>query len=381
MYQCSDAFHAAVANGNEQMAMLIFDDCLFTDKDINVTEGIRFQDHFNTDEDLSIGQANSNEISFSLFNDDRLLNDYTFGDFLATVGVVLGESTYIMTGNCSIETANATWVGRNNSPRLTRNGSAVNVQPAFAVKSLMGYNGKVWAFGGDGQYAIYTDAGVNVTGQYDVNAFMRNKSTEWSGKGMYYNKDTRKLYIRQSGRQTEYEFVPFGWFTAERPKAPDVIEIHLTCYDFMQKLDADMPSDADAGITYPITFLGLMQKIAQYAGVQCSGAAFINSTATLNKRPDEFDSSTMRDVIKWIAEAAGSNARFNRDGVLEMTWLRNTTQSYAENAYMEFNPAWYETKKISKLWNRDTQTSSDKTVGDGDEGYLIQDNPLLRGVV
>ena len=67
MYSASEAFHNAVANGAHQMALLIFDDAVFTNDDINVTAGIEFNDYFNTEEDLAIGQALSNEISFSIF--------------------------------------------------------------------------------------------------------------------------------------------------------------------------------------------------------------------------------------------------------------------------------------------------------------------------
>ena len=79
MYACSEAFHEAVRNGNDQKALLIFSDCVFTDDDISVETGIEFHDYFNMEEDLSIGQTTSNEVSYSLFNDDRLLNDYLFG--------------------------------------------------------------------------------------------------------------------------------------------------------------------------------------------------------------------------------------------------------------------------------------------------------------
>ena len=188
------------------------------------------------------------------------------------------------------------------------------------------------------------------------------------------------LIIQQAGRWKKYEFVPLGRFTAERPKAPDVIQIDLTCYDLMQKFDVDMPSDAALWLSYPLPLKTLFEYMCWYVGVDYVSSDFINSTATIDSRPADFDSVTMREVIKWIAEAAGSNARFNRDGKLELAWLRQTGRSYNANAYREFNPYWYETKKVTKLYNRSTQDAEDKTVGDGNEAYLIQDNPLLRGV-
>ena len=381
MYPASADFHRAVANGNEQKALLIFSDCVFDDDDISVENGIEFNDYFNTEEDLSIGQATSNEISFSLFNDDRLLNDYEFGDFLATLGVLIGTDSYYPLGNVMMQTNMARYVGNIAYPFITRNGTALQVQPSFPIASLLGYNGNVFCFSNDGRYVVYNDAtGANITAQWQMNDFMKQKSIRWAGKGIYYNKDSRILFVYDEGERRRYEFVPLGWFTAERPKAPDVIMIDLTCYDFMQKFEKDMPSDAELHISWPCTIGNLYAAICAYAGVTPKDTAFINSTAVIQKRPDDFDTATMRDVIKWIAEAAGSNARFDRDGYLVLDWLRVTNQSYEATGYREFNPYWYETKKVSMLCSRDTQDVADRTVGDGDEAYLIQDNPLLRGV-
>ena len=380
MYNCSNAFHEAVKNGNEQKALLIFSDCVFTDADISVENGIEFHDYFNTEEDLSIGQATSNEISFSLFNDDRLLNNYEFGDFLATLGVHVGTDAYQQYGQVMLTTQYATYIGNDSYPFITRNGMAL-VQPSFAVRSILAYDGKVWCFDGQGHFAVYQDNnGSNITGQNSLNAFMKNKTKQWNGKGIFYNKASRILFIYEGGDRKRYEFVPLGWFTAERPKAPDVIQIDLTCYDFMQKFDDDMPSRSDLNLTYPTTIKNMLDKLCAYVGVSHNASSFINSTATISKEPDDFENVTMREVLKWIAEAAGSNARFNRDGVLELAWLKSTSQSYAATNYSEFNPYWYQTKKVTKLYNRDTQEAKENTYGSGDEAYLIQDNPLLKGV-
>ena len=154
MYNCSNAFHEAVKNGNEQKALLIFSDCVFTDEDISVEDGIELHDYFNTEEDLSIGQATSNEISFSLFNDDRLLNNYEFGDFLATLGVHVGTDAYQQYGQVMLTTQYATYIGNDSYPFITRNGMAL-VQPSFAVRSILAYDGKVWCFDGQGHFAVF----------------------------------------------------------------------------------------------------------------------------------------------------------------------------------------------------------------------------------
>ena len=381
MYEASAAFHQAVAANRPQIAMLIFDDAVFTNPDINVENGIEFNDNFNTEDDLSIGQTNSNEITFTLFNDERLLNDYEFGDFLATIGVLVGTDTYRQYGTVTMTTTYASYVGRDSYPYLMRNNQAMNPQPGFVVKSLLGYDGKVWAFSDTGRYAVYDDlTGRNITGSNPLNRFMVHKSIAWSGKGMFYNKDSRILFIYEGGYRDRYEFVPLGYFNAERPDSPDQIEIELTCMDWMQRFEKDMPNDEDMGLTWPMTIGQLFVKLCESENVRYRTAEFINSDAEIAERPSDFDNCTKRQVIAWIAEAAGSNARFDRDGYLVFDWLRETSISYNEGDYETFRPNWYETKQITKLYNRNTRETDDIILGDGDNAYLIQDNPLLKGV-
>jgi hypothetical protein len=51
-----------------------------------------------------------------------------------------------------------------------------------------------------------------------------------------------------------------------------------------------------------------------------------------------------------------------------------------ESSYIEYAPFWYETTQVDKLYNRSSESGNDLTVGSGTAGYLIQDNPLLKGV-
>ena len=382
MYSASEAFHEAVANGAHQIALLIFDDAVFTNDDINVTAGIEFNDYFNTEEDLSIGQALSNEISFSIFNDHGLLNDYEFGDFTATIGAQIENDTVSAQGTIQVSSGSHTYVAYSSSPYLKRDGTAVSSQPARAIKSMLVYDGTVYCLLTNNVVIGYKDSNGS-TQSVSMNSFMKAQMAKWAGKGIAYtkaNNENWKLRIWKGTNLRTYEFVPLGLFTAERPNVPYVNEIHMTCYDKMQKFEQDMPSDADLGITYPSTFSNLFIKMCTYAGVQYGSTYFINSTATVSERPEEFDNATMRDVLQWIAEAAGSVARFNRDGILTMDWIRRSEQVIDETGYSEFNPYWYETKQVTKLYNRASSGDYEKSLGTGDEAYLIQDNPLLKGV-
>jgi len=502
MYNASQDFHNAVANGAKQIALLMFDDAVFTNDDIDVQRGIEFHDHFCTEEDLAIGQALSNEISFSLFNDDGWLNNYEFGDFTATIGAKTGENipedepspdgtsafriygqpndavyngsmawfgvgvqnaegaqyqwqyssnggrnwgTYSATGSTtahvqvpltqtfietpwlfrcrvqkkingttttlytrSVRIVRATeysrvTVGGNTFTAYTREpylrfNNSFKAEATMPIESLLAYDGKVYCLQSNPYNPFLKDAVAfnAATGYYEsavyMSEVMKAQMSRWAGKGIAYDAQTRMMDVWADGKHDRYEFVPLGRFNAERPNVPTVNEIEFTCYDLMQRFEVDMPDDDNLAAayesvysdsyTYPLPFVKLFKAMCAYVVVACDATSFtINANATISGRPEDFDNATMREVLGWLAEAAGSVARFNRNGVLKMDWLRtNTGQSYDEHGYMEFNPYWYETKQVTKLCNRASSGEYESTFGNGDETYLIQDNPLLRGV-
>ena len=380
MYQASEAFHNAVASGAHQIPLLIFDDAVFSNGDIDVSEGIEFNDYFNAEEDLAIGQALSNEIVFSLFNEAGHLNSYEFGDFLATIGAQIGIEAFTPSGSVQASSESHTWVAYNSSPYLKRDGTAVASQPTSPVKTILIYNDIVYCLLENGNTKCYKDSTGTYQSSINVNEFMVSQLHKWAGRGMCY--ENRILNIWYGTILRTYEFVPLGYFTAKRPKVPSVISIHFLCYDFMQKFERDMPSANELGITYPISIGNLLAAMCNYVGVNYKSLLFINSNAMVQKHLEEFENVTMREVISWIAEAAGGNARFDRDGNLVVNdWIRDTDQEFDESGYHDFQPCWYETKTIGALCNRAANGEYDNTSGiPGGETYLIQDNPLLKGV-
>lgn len=389
MYNASSAFHTAVANGAHQIALLIFDDAVFTNDDIDVSRGIEFNDYFNTDEDLSIGLALSNEISFTLFNDSGLLDSYWFGNFTATIGALINTETYQTGWNVMAQSPLHTYTGYATFPYVRRDGTALNVQPSKSVSSILIYDGIVYCLA-ENTVTAYKDSDGTVA-SVTVNNFMISQMQKWEGKGICFAQYTsganNLLKVMQGNTMRTYEFVPLGRFYAERPNVPSVIEIDFHCYDLMQRFERDMP-DATAlatkhsGFSYPCTFAELLQALCDYAEVPCGTTTFINSTAVLQKAPEDFSKATMRDVVGWIAEASASNARIDRDGRLILDWIHMTDQVMDENNYVEFNPYWYTTSEIEQLHNRASNGEYDFVRGMGGEaeGYLIQDNPLLKGV-
>lgn len=401
MYPASEEFHQAVANGAHQIALLIFDRgdtdadlAVFTNDDINVSAGIEFNDYFNTEEDLTIGQALSNEISFSLFNDKRLLNDYEFGDFKATIGALVEETATTDRRMAYAESDDHTYAAIADSPYLLRDGNALSTVPASSVVSILIYNGNVYCGLSNGNIVVYKDSDGTVV-SYTPNDFMKAQmhSATWQNCGYSFiyevvdeEEGISNWVLRKWKRRTEkkYEFVPLGVFNAERPNVPAVNEIQMTCYDLMQRFEKDMVSFSELNlVSGTSTISELYNALCEYVGVEHRSQTLINGDAAVTET-DDFSNVTMREVIQWIAEACASVARFDRDGYLKMDWVGTDDHENSivldEGKYSEFNPYWYETKQVTKVYNRASNGDYDNSTGSGDEAYLIQDNPLLKGV-
>ena len=407
MYPASSDFHQAVANGAHQIALLVFDRgstdadlAVFTNDDINVSAGIEFNDYFNTEEDITIGQALSNELSFSLFNDKGLLDNYEFGEFKATIGALTDETSTDEHKTPYVSIGSNVYTTSTDTPYIKKNGNIMVYQPSYPVISMLAWNGKIYCMLENGSMKVYKDSDGSVV-SFTPNAFMtaQMQSDTWRNKGFAFTHETVATGITNDvlriwGRYTvrKYEFVPLGVFVAERPNVPTVNEIHMTCYDEMQRFETDMVDDTtllNALRTiqpsrmnlYPLSFVDLFKAMCIHLEVPYrSDITFINGTAQISGRIEDFDKVTMREVLQWLSEAAGSVARIDRDGYMIMDWLRPTTAVIDEHGYSEFNPYWYQTKQVTKLYNRASNGEYDNSVGSGDEAYLIQDNPLLRGV-
>lgn len=182
----------------------------------------------------------------------------------------------------------------------------------------------------------------------------------------------------EDGKTVTYAFAPLGTFYAEKPDVVVKKTIAVTAYDQMLKFDKDMPSASALSLNYPTTVSAIFQAMCTYAGVTPASNTFLNSTLDVEEEPPDFEMSTMRAVLGWIAEVACSNARFNRAGQLEFAWFNNTSETYDEGNYKEFTPSWYQTSAINGVYFRDTNESKETSNGTTKtNNYLIQDNPFL----
>ena len=222
------------------------------------------------------------------------------------------------------------------------------------------------------QFALLND-------RRQISSFTFGECKAWLGARIDSGTPTMKtVSFTENGRTETYEFAPLGVFIVNRPDVVQKDIINISANDRMTLFDVEMPSTSDLALTYPTTLLGLANAMCAYVGVTLATQTFLNADLAIASRPSQFDGHTMREVLRWVAEAAGSIARFNRYGELEITWFSATDAVFSEGSYSEAVPSWYETAAIDGLKVRNQSETSESSYGTADNPYVIAGNPFLR---
>ena len=212
-----------------------------------------------------------------------------------------------------------------------------------------------------------------------VTDFTFGEFTAYLGAAIYEGTPTETVQrtYEEDGKNVLYAFSPLGVFIARRPDVVKKKLIDVTANDRMTLFDEEMPPAS--AFTQPYTPLSILQRLCNMKGVQLASTDFLNAQdITLTKWPDAFENATMREVIGMIAQAACSNAMFNRNGQLELVWFRQTNRTFNEHDYTEFTTTWYETASITGLHIRNEDSTTELKLGTDENSYLIQSNPFLR---
>lgn len=113
-----------------------------------------------------------------------------------------------------------------------------------------------------------------------------------------------------------------GIFQAEKPEKVSANIYKLTAYDRVSRLDKDI-SQWLYGLTgWPYTLWELANMVCSHCGVTLKNTELPNGTYPVAAFSGE--GITGRQVMGWIAQAAGRFCRANAEGVLEFAWWRTT---------------------------------------------------------
>ncbi len=189
------------------------------------------------------------------------------------------------------------------------------------------------------------------------------------------------------------EFVYFrngkkiGYFTVETAEHIKNVGWKITAYDRMMKFEKTV--DAFIGkLKDSFTLSELFVELCESVGVAAANTAFTNGELTFYKN---FEGSDIkgRDMLYWIAEAAGCFAYINTDGLAELKFYDTANEIDEEkiitNAdYISYSVLETNTPIINKLQIRSTEDDIgtiiyDNTLDEDAEynAYIIEGNPLF----
>ena len=406
MYAVSEAFHTAVLNGSKQKAMLMFSDTLLTNSNIAMNGGIVFTDPFCSKSELIIGLAPSSYIDVSVINDKKQFDSFSFGEFSASLGVNVSSGTYTPTAGAiaCVDLDGDIYSIHDSSPYVRRNGSGLTKQPEFIPASIIYWGGYLYVISATGVYYRYgnglTHDGLNeythtelaaftheylgsvieYGNEYAVNDVMTYNGLLWAANNTaFVYRDNEYTEYDIDGSYDLYEMCPLGIFNADRPATTRKIIIKFSAFDNMEKFNIDI-TDWFSSLTYPLTLGEMYAALCAQIGISTTTTTFINSTYTYTSAPFTSTSLTGKQLLKYIAEAACSIARCDRDGYLELAWFGSV--SHEINEFINFSPSEYEVPIINNVQVQ-AETTEDvafiSSVTEGDNTYVLLANPLFVG--
>lgn len=389
MVDVSSSFRDAVHSGNDQDILIKYaDGTVFTGEDISAN-GVRFSEMINPGNDLTVGACPSSTLTFNIINDDRALGDFAFGSFSASIGVQISQQPHTRIGNVSVIMDDGRVVSGHDSAPQLRVGQQT-VTTGFPVKAIIVDNDRVYAFGDNGQVHTYPRTWDEVaTYTWDqisrfrwgdftespvVNSWMSQKIRRWATRGIGAVLSGRTLRLYEGSTMIEREYVPLGQFVANRPKAINTNLVRVDATDYMVRFDRVYD---DLVIPVGTTYADALSMVCERVGIKLASRVFINAGRTLTSTLSLQD-VTCREFIGIVAEAACGYARMNRDGELEIAWYSETSLTFDEGGYSAASLAEIPTPAIRKLRVANSDSNIGTILGDGDNGYSILDNPLLR---
>lgn len=174
----------------------------------------------------------------------------------------------------------------------------------------------------------------------------------------------------------EFEYITLGIFKGERPEKVRGKLINFSAYDRMVYFDISA-EDFIAGLTFPTTLGEIYQKLCDFVGVNPVSLTFINSDKQFTFNPFSNAEYTAREILAWIAEAAGSYARINPSGNVELTWFTNKSHTILKSDRFEMTESEFTAPAIDKLEVYNSYGDQLVTAGEGSNTYVISDNPFL----
>lgn len=216
-------------------------------------------------------------------------------------------------------------------------------------------------------------------------------NTDGALDGFQYGRCKVYLYVYDADYST-WRVCPMGVYIIEQPAKRKVQLVNAVGFDQMQKFDAIADTWWN-GLNWSggLTLLQIVNSMAAQLGVSVSSntaSAITNQLVTYTSAPFDCVSVTYREVLELIAEATGTVARFDRDGALDLRWLKTPTISGNNvtidtdtigNQCFSLDVAEYSVAPIDLVRGKFAEGDIGITVGSGTNEYTISNNLFFQG--
>lgn len=175
----------------------------------------------------------------------------------------------------------------------------------------------------------------------------------------------------------KYTEISLGVFQGERPEKVRGKLIEFRLYDLMTMFDVSA-EEFITSLTFPTTLGAIYTSLCNFVGLtpsQTSG--FTNSTKNFTANPFSSAGYTAREVLAWIAEAAGCYARMDEDGKVELIEFGTFSHKVLLTDRFEMSENEFVVPQIGKLEVYNSYGDQLVTAGTGSNTYVISDNPFL----
>lgn len=331
-------------------------------------------------EDITIGNAPAKVLTATMLNPVGLMEGLTWGEGTVYIGVATATEAYDSGAEVYVKKGTAEYA-ITDTQIVPPTGTAIGYQgdPAAIVVSD---DGTAWFYTDTNAY-YYDGSAVAEATQSD--AFVLHKYQNAPQRGILLDANGLPSDTWANGESNTYTYVPMGVYDFSNVDAFG-ITFGVEAYDRMTPFDADA-TDWVASLDFTTaktlsTILSELMTEMGFSGNYTVSASAVNTGLTYTENPITAYAVTYRQILRWIAEAMGCNARMGRTGGVELYTFDSTSQETITPYTIISNTrtkARYTVPQITEVVCYDTLGMN---YASGSEGvpYYISANPFLTGL-
>lgn len=314
-----------------QNAVIKFNDFYLSAIDNDFAEGGMTFSYMACDsEDITIGNAPAAVLNVTMLNPSGLMESLSWGDGTAYIGCVTTSATADTYSSlpCHVY-VNSIHYGINSSGNARR-GSTTYTLGGTPKAVISNSNGTDVLFITDTAIGRYNGGWSVVTTPTDAQAFLAAKCRGYIDPlGIVLDANGLPATFNDVTNNTKqtYTYIPMGVFDFANVEAAG-IAFGVEAYDKMTLFDADATDWVNSiDFTSPktiSTIIGDLMTEMGFTGHYTVDASAVNTSVQWSVNPITSYSVTYRQVLKWLAEAIGCNARMTRTGDIEFVAYHST---------------------------------------------------------